>query len=106
MCDQVEDLIMGKKCSTVDADAVEKVINFVLNSQKNPSSYPTFPWHIARAIKNRLENGRENTGTITVNNSHMRMIINGATRIFDEEDVNEDTKQAMKRVNSKVDSRN
>jgi hypothetical protein len=96
---------MGEKSSTIDADDVEEVVNFVLDSQKSPSDHPMLPWHIVRSIKNRLEKRGKDVDTITVNDSHMNMIISGVSRIFDEEDISEDTKHTMKRLHTEVNSK-
>lgn len=96
---------MGEKSSTIDADDVEEVVNFLLDAQKNPSDYPMLPWHIVRSIKNRLEKRGKDVDTITVNDSHMKMIITGVSRIFDEEDISEDTKRTLERLYAKVNSK-
>lgn len=92
-------LRVSGKVSNVKLEDLERVISFV--SELEDHKYdPMFPWHIGRAIRNRVAKTDDDEEQITVNNSHMRMIINGVLRMVDEEDIDEETKDSMENIHS------
>lgn len=91
---------MSGKVSDVNLEDLERVMSFVSDLEDDKYD-PMFPWHIGRAIQNRVAK-TDNEEEITVNNSHMRMIINGVSRMVDEEDIDEDTKNSMENIYSTI----
>lgn len=92
---------MSGKVSDVNLEDLEQVMSFVSDLEDDKDD-PMFPWHIGRAIQNRVVKTNDDEEEITVNNSHMRMIINGVLRMVDEEEIDEYTKNSMENIYSNI----
>lgn len=90
---------MRRGTTGADSRDVKKVIGFVLETSDEERD-AMFPWHIARAMRNRIE--KSNDSTITVNNSHISMILEGIVRMYDEEDIDREVRSSMKDLHEQV----
>lgn len=90
---------MPGRTTNADMEDVKKVVYFVLEVPDEEKD-ATFPWHIARAMKNRIE--KSDDSEITVNNSHIRMIISGILRMYDEDNIDKDVRLSMKKLHGQV----
>lgn len=90
---------MAGKTTNADVEDVKKVISFVLETPDEERN-AIFPWHIARAINNRIE--KSDDSKITVNNSHIRMIVSGILRMYDEDNIDEDVRLSIRRLHGQI----
>ena len=93
---------MKGETSNVNVEDLQNIMELVSELSEDKYQNQMFPWHIGRAIRNRLHKKDDEETKITVNDSHMRMIIKGILRMRDKEEIGENAKESMEKVYQRI----